>query len=248
MTASDSQPGEKICAICHRDCSTRARTKDAAGRYYCRECVERAKTDRATRQQQESGTRHAADAAPLVIEPVSDSPDDTGFDVLAEAVNQASDVPALEIAPVHPPVVASQVQASRPQVAEPTRERNLLIPELPEFIKQPWFAFVLPAAILGLLFASGYKNPDHIKLFLMAQFVFSVVVGLLILIEAFRDGLGTALLTLCLPFYVLYYVLSVNENAHIKALFAVSLLSNLAVLLLIPGFAATLPTSPNAVP
>jgi len=33
---------EKICVICHEDCSTRPRTKDQHGRYYCKPCYESA--------------------------------------------------------------------------------------------------------------------------------------------------------------------------------------------------------------
>jgi hypothetical protein len=49
--ASPNQAGGKICVICHEDCSTRARTKDRAGRYYCQECYDRAKKKIAARKQ-----------------------------------------------------------------------------------------------------------------------------------------------------------------------------------------------------
>ncbi len=42
MTAPPSQPPQKICTLCKRDCSQRARTKDAQGRYVCQACVDRA--------------------------------------------------------------------------------------------------------------------------------------------------------------------------------------------------------------
>src|SRR5436190_9336974 len=32
----------KICGICHQDCSSKPRTKDAKGHYFCRECYEKA--------------------------------------------------------------------------------------------------------------------------------------------------------------------------------------------------------------
>jgi hypothetical protein len=43
--------GGKICAVCQEDCSTRQRTKDAQGRYYCQSCY-----DRAALAQQPRGT------------------------------------------------------------------------------------------------------------------------------------------------------------------------------------------------
>lgn len=38
---SGAQPKAKICVRCRRDCSTRPRLKDAAGRYICQECLDR---------------------------------------------------------------------------------------------------------------------------------------------------------------------------------------------------------------
>src|SRR5207249_2227202 len=43
-----SAPGTKICGLCHQDCSARPRTKDAAGQYYCKDCYDKARQERAT--------------------------------------------------------------------------------------------------------------------------------------------------------------------------------------------------------
>ncbi|MCA9289201.1 MAG: hypothetical protein KDA05_11485 [Phycisphaerales bacterium] len=59
MPSGNVQPGPaKMCVVCRRDCAGRPRTKDAAGRYVCIDCVERIKV------------RRAAEAAVLEPDPI----------------------------------------------------------------------------------------------------------------------------------------------------------------------------------
>lgn len=37
-----SEASLKVCSVCGRDCSTRPRTKDRAGQYVCKECLDAA--------------------------------------------------------------------------------------------------------------------------------------------------------------------------------------------------------------
>jgi hypothetical protein len=97
-----------------------------------------------------------------------------------------------------------------------------------EVLKQPWVAFVLPAAFFGILYAAATLNNDMALLYHVADTLFGLVVVVLVLVQAFRESLGTGLLTLCVPFYVLYFVFAVNSSGHLKALFAVSIASLVA--------------------
>lgn len=64
--------------------------------------------------------------------------------------------------------------------------------------------------------------------------LYSLVVHIFVLIAAFKDGVGTGFLTLCLPFYALYFVFRVNNNNTLSMLFAVSLIIQIAFKFLIP--------------
>jgi len=241
--ASANEPGEKICSLCHTDCSTRPRTKDADGRYFCRECVERVK-----RERQQPARRAGAPAVPPVSASNESLPDDADVDLLAEVVEETSHAPALEVTPLEPPVIGRAQRVNTPPTAGPTYADREFTVKLPDFVKRPWFTFLVPAVILGLLFDHARSNANSASLFLVPLFFFSFTVWVIILVEAFRDGIVTGLLTLFLPFYILYYVLSVNESAHIKALFAVSLIANMAGFLLIPDLATIVVSTPRTSP
>lgn len=87
---------------------------------------------------------------------------------------------------------------------------------------------MLPALVLGLLFILGHTNEDVALVFIACQSLYGLAVGVIVLVQAFRQGIGTGFLTLCVPFYILYFAFAVNENPHIKALFTAALLANLA--------------------
>ena len=83
-------------------------------------------------------------------------------------------------------------------------------------------------AILGVLFVIARSNEDLAELYLIPQSLFGLVIAVIVLVQAFRQSIGTGILTLCVPFYVLYFVFSVNQNAYIKALFGASMLAGAA--------------------
>lgn len=59
----------KVCTICGEDCSTKPRTKDGNGRYYCKPCYEQANAQRKARAV--SARPAAADVLDLESEPAS---------------------------------------------------------------------------------------------------------------------------------------------------------------------------------
>lgn len=46
----NAAPSPKICTVCGQDCSTKPRTKDAQGRYVCKECMQRAQSAQLAKQ------------------------------------------------------------------------------------------------------------------------------------------------------------------------------------------------------
>ncbi|MCH8251555.1 MAG: hypothetical protein IID36_03780 [Planctomycetes bacterium] len=218
--ASPTQSGGKICAICHEDCSSRARTKDRAGRYYCQECFDAAMKKKAARKK--------AVAAP------PPPPADDGLGLLEDFAAAASSAPGVELADPDAPVAAAQpMHAHGGGVARPAGANREVSGGVPEFIKQPWFAFVAPTLILGVLYLVARGSPDTAVIFLLPQFLFSLVAGVLVLIQAFRTGIVAGILTFCLFPYTIYFAFAVNDNPHIKALFGVSLISSIPAYIMI---------------
>lgn len=78
---------------------------------------------------------------------------------------------------------------------------------------------------LGLLLAAGWFSPGMATAYAVVSGLFSLVVGILVLIAAFKESVGQGFLTLCIPFYVLYFVYGRLEDRLLRALFTVALIS-----------------------
>src|SRR5262245_56479338 len=95
-------PGGKICGICGEDCSTRPRTKDAQGHYYCRDCYEKARQQKAAKPASAPAKAAAAPAraipAARPVAPAEPSDDFGLIDDLAmlESSAQVVETPAVE--------------------------------------------------------------------------------------------------------------------------------------------------------
>lgn len=97
---------------------------------------------------------------------------------------------------------------------------------VPAALKQPWVVFVAPVLLLGGLALAGRSNEGAALAFFATAFVFGLGVLVWVLVTAFRESIGTGFLTLCVPFYVLYFVFAKNENAYLKAAFGASIVIN----------------------
>ncbi len=236
MPSPDQSP-PRICLICKEDCSSRARVKDKAGNYYCQTCYERAKEERAARKQgaaQKASVAAATPPPPPALDPL---PMDDGFDALAAAAAEAA-----AATPVEAPRPAAPVKAARrvvPQAAPVKRERSIGVPDA---LKQPWIAFVAPLLVLGVLFIPASGNEELASLFLVPQLLFGFAVGVLVLVQAFREGIVTGILTF-IPIYALYFVFSVNQNAYLKGLYGAAILGYVASFWVGPGLADSMPAS-----
>ncbi|MBX3357924.1 MAG: hypothetical protein KF745_05805 [Phycisphaeraceae bacterium] len=72
MTTPQGSPPAKICIRCKQDCSSRPRTKDAAGRYTCRDCVEALQANRAA-QAAAAPVAAVAESEPWAFDPADDN-------------------------------------------------------------------------------------------------------------------------------------------------------------------------------
>ncbi|MGQ0627750.1 MAG: RDD family protein [Phycisphaerales bacterium] len=127
----------RICHGCHQDCSHKARLKDPAGHYWCKECFEKADALEKERAAHARPHAHATPAPPAAPQPLGDEPLDLREDVATTAciacqspVAAGLDFCALCGAaqrPTSASASAAPVAKGRkpPKVAKAIRSRNL---------------------------------------------------------------------------------------------------------------------------
>ena len=96
----------------------------------------------------------------------------------------------------------------------------------------PWYKTAYPyigaiVLILGGLYYGGRTNPAMMLAFVAILALYCVGVHILVVISAFKDSVGTGFLSLCLPFYAIYYVFKVNENPTLQALYSSAVIINI---------------------
>jgi len=215
MAAPNAQ-GAKICEICHRDCSDRPRTKDEQGRYFCRECAERAKQ---AHRLQQSGSSDLGSTPPVAPPPPAPEADDD-FQINVDDIRTAP-----------PPRPKPQVVVEEPEVEEVRVSLSDAAPlvrhvlgGMPEFFSQPWVSFAVPTIVFLVLYSAARQDANAAQAFGFLALMYCASIELLIRVLAFCESIGTGFLTLCLPFFELYFVYWINENRYIKALYTASLL------------------------
>lgn len=229
-----TQPtGSKICRICGEDCSDRPRIKDPQGRYYCKTCHEQAKRNRTPHQ----------------IPPPQ--PDEPGG-LLAELIDDLSPPPVSmqSCAYCGQPMTGDAIiclscgynaQTGR-QLAKvstkPKRDWTGSAGGLTSAIASPVGAALAAFIFFGLFYLVAMTSEEVAVAYVLVESLFSLAVGVLVLVFAFRESIATGFLTLCVPCYALYFVFAVCENQFVKWLFVLSILTSIAGLFLNlpPGF------------
>lgn len=89
-----------------------------------------------------------------------------------------------------------------------------------------WAGAVL--LFFGVLFVLGLMNETAAIAYHGAQALFGLAVGIMVLVAAFQESVGQGFLTLCVPCYALYFVYGRCESDLIKLLFAISIITGLA--------------------
>lgn len=215
--ASPGSYGVKFCVICKKDCSKRPRTKDKEGRYYCRECIEQIKQEHQARASDVAKQRSS-------VRPESDQfESDEAFELPPEGMIETIAASPLEHGDYAEVVAAPSRSAG--DLAGALRQR---FAGVAAFLGQPWVAFIVPVVVFAVLYFAAHQSGDAAAIFVVMSLLFSAVIWLIVRIVAFLHGIGTGLLTLCVPFYEIYFVLAVNENGHIKALYAAAILAMMA--------------------
>jgi hypothetical protein len=97
-----------------------------------------------------------------------------------------------------------------------------------------WYKTPLPylgalIVVLGLLYWLGQSNPPMMLAFIGIAALYSFAIHLAVIVVAFKeDGAGAGFMTMCIPFYALYYVMQ-DDHPNLKILYPVALGLNLAI-------------------
>ncbi len=243
---------QKICTLCHQDCSDRPRIKDPKGRYYCRECYENAKQQK--RSETPAPTRAPAPPrAPAPLAAPLDDGDDLGL--LVNLAAEAATAPREEQPSSHCPSCNKAMPPQATMCVECGYNRSVgqhVTPAVvqgavaaaparggrtgggigvPEALTQPWILFVAPVAVFGILFLLGRSNDAILGVYAILVILFCVAVGLWALVAAFRESVGTGLLTMFLPFYVFYFVFAKNDDPYLKSAYGAAMLSYVTIMI-----------------
>jgi hypothetical protein len=84
-------------------------------------------------------------------------------------------------------------------------------------------AVVIVGVILAGLFGLAWVHPLGAVAFALSAALFFIVISLVVLVAAFQDSVGQGFLTLCVPFYVLYFVYGRLDSRTIKGLYSLAL-------------------------
>lgn len=103
----------------------------------------------------------------------------------------------------------------------------------------PWYKTPYPyvgalVVVLGILYVLGRSSPPMMLAFVGVAVLYYLAIHILVLIAAFRTGIGTGFLTLCIGIYAIYFVFKVHDNDTLKILYGIALLLMLALRFAIP--------------
>ncbi len=204
----------KLCTKCGIDCSGKPRTKDAQGRYMCKPCFDAV-------SQKAAAPKPAAKIAPKPV-PVADAADDAA---MMAALLESAPAALTETCPSCGNGVAEgnvicticgynkeTGKAVSVKVSKPKRDG----PGLKDILLNPKYTGLATGVVLGGLFALGFAAPIAWALFMLLGGLYVLVFSILIIIDAFRMRVLDGILTLIVPLYMVYYVLSKCERPMLK--------------------------------
>lgn len=242
---------EKICVICGEDCSGRPRTKDPRGRYYCNTCYEAAR----------AGT-HSTAATSGAADPPGDvfgleNDDDMAFDMLDEiapggaAAAQAAPCPECGSAIPVDGVICTTCgyntqtgQSLQVKTTHPGAQFAEFMSDAKRYVNPTTVGLGAIAiyVLLLLLYLGLGDNPAILVAFSLWDFVFRMTAIIVILFVAFQTSIAQGLLTLCVPCYVLYFIVAVTDSQWARWLFVAGFLGvliGLPMLIALREFPAT---------
>jgi hypothetical protein len=88
------------------------------------------------------------------------------------------------------------------------------------------------AVLVGIFYFLGRQNSAFYAAMAAVLGLYMVATSILVLVAAFRDSVATGFMTMCIPFYVFYFVFKVNDNDTLKVLIGFNILIYLGSMVL----------------
>jgi hypothetical protein len=100
--------------------------------------------------------------------------------------------------------------------------------------KTPWYKTAYPyvgvvVLILAVLYFLGRENPGLKLAFVGVAALYVLTVHIIVAVAAFRQGIGTGFLTLCIPLFAIYFVFKMNDNDTLQVLYGFAIVINIAL-------------------
>ena len=96
----------------------------------------------------------------------------------------------------------------------------------------PWPYIGAVVLLIGVFYFLGRQNSVFYGGIAAVIGLFMLTTSILVLVAAFQDSVATGFMTMCIPFYVLYFVFKVNDNDTLKVLYGFNILMYLVAMLL----------------
>jgi len=98
----------------------------------------------------------------------------------------------------------------------------------------PWYKTPYPyiggvVLILAVLYFLGRDNPGMKLAFVGVAVLYVLTVHIIVTVAAFRTGIGTGFLTLCIPIFAIYFVFKISDNDTLKILYGFAIAMNIAL-------------------
>ena len=98
----------------------------------------------------------------------------------------------------------------------------------------PWYKTAYPyvgavVVVMATLYFLGRENPGMKLAFVGVAALYVLTTHIIVAVAAFRQGIGMGFLTLCIPFFALYFVFKVSDSDTLKILYGFAVLLNIAL-------------------
>lgn len=234
----------KVCIRCQEDCSNRPRVRDPQGRYVCKRCLQKAVDQKHGGSADAKPSRQRSTPKPAPVEQPMFEDVDTDFlasyqdqpEGMAMPAQQQQAGPMRTCLNCKQPMSADAVVCMQcgynAQTGRKMKTRTIKTRQPKEKkesrLAQSGAQGALVAFVLGTIVAVGLTVGawNNVNMLMVAGGVlglFSFVSGIAIIVTAFMDSIAQGFLTMCIPFYAIYWVFFRSENFGIMALFGLNI-------------------------
>jgi len=119
--------------------------------------------------------------------------------------------------------------APRPVPGRTSPAVNPAAPRRSGWYMSPWPYIGVAYSVIGILYFLGRNDLKMCLAYLSTALLYSLAVHIAVAVAAFGRGVGTGLMSLCIPFYALYFVFWKQKSDTLKILYGSVVLVNIFI-------------------